>query len=153
MASETKHEKFIRLAEARVPKALDTIRLVGQLSSNNYENEPDEAEEIVTVLRDAVSNVAELFGIPNAETAAALDEAEAGQTEPVEEEPEIEEVHQPEEPEVVFPPPIRFTSEEMRYQGPIDADDIRSALQLLTYSKDIEGAVRVLRNSLKDSPQ
>ena len=45
--AETKAEKFHRLAEKRVPKAGDAIRLVGQLSSANYESTSDEATAIV----------------------------------------------------------------------------------------------------------
>jgi len=146
MATETKHDKFLRLAEARVGKTLEDLRLVGQLSSNNYENTQDEADEIIETLRDKVNEVADLFGVQTVVQVPAQQELPL-QEEEAQDEP-VEPVHQPEEPEVVFPPPVRFTSAQMHFTSTVDPDDIRSALQLLTYSKDVEGAVKVLLSSI-----
>lgn len=61
---ETKHEAFIRLAERRVSRALEEIRLVGQLAGRSYENTPEEAEIVLTHLDKAVRSVADQFGVP-----------------------------------------------------------------------------------------
>lgn len=66
---ETSHEKFLRLAEKRVPKALDAIRLVGQLSSTNYSNTDEEADEIIGALEAQVAEVRANFGRTVTETA------------------------------------------------------------------------------------
>lgn len=65
---ETSHEKFLRLAEKRVPKALDAIRLVGQLSSTNYSNTDEEADEIIGALEAQVAEVRANFGRTVTET-------------------------------------------------------------------------------------
>ena len=49
---ETKEEKFIRLAEARVNKILSMIRLLGNLSSSGiYQYSRDQVEQIFTALQ------------------------------------------------------------------------------------------------------
>ena len=49
---ETKEEKFIRLAEARVNKILSMIRLLGNLSSTSfYQYSRDQVEQIFTALQ------------------------------------------------------------------------------------------------------
>ncbi|MBR5835288.1 MAG: hypothetical protein IKY66_03895 [Bacteroidales bacterium] len=49
---ETKEEKFIRLAEARVNKILSMIRLLGNLSSTSfYQYSCDQVEQIFTALQ------------------------------------------------------------------------------------------------------
>lgn len=60
---ETKHERFLRLAERRVGRALDELRLISQLSSPNYENTPTEAEAIVSALDESVRYIASVFGV------------------------------------------------------------------------------------------
>lgn len=62
--AESKHDKFLRLADARVTRALDDIRLVGQLSARTYEHKAGEVEIIVKTLADAVSEVAKTFTVP-----------------------------------------------------------------------------------------
>ena len=52
---ETKEEKFIRLAEARVNKILSMIRLLGNLSSTGfYQYSRDQVEQIFTALQLAL---------------------------------------------------------------------------------------------------
>lgn len=42
LLTETKHDKFLRLGQARINRVLTTLRLVGNLASYNYEfNEAD----------------------------------------------------------------------------------------------------------------
>ena len=64
MAVETKEEKFKRLAETRVNKALDKIRLIGNLASPQYVFNPEQIERIITALQTAVSDVEEKFQKP-----------------------------------------------------------------------------------------
>jgi len=62
--SETKEEKFKRLAEKRVNVALDKIRLLGNLASPQYAFSPEQIERIITALRSAVTEVEEKFQKP-----------------------------------------------------------------------------------------
>lgn len=60
---DKKREKFRELAEKRTNKALDAIRLIGNLSNTaTYSYEPDETKKIIKALRDAVSEVESRFG-------------------------------------------------------------------------------------------
>lgn len=59
-----KHDNFVRLAEPRVNKALDSIRIVGNLSNPTYyEYSPDEVREILTALLAAVNDVKKQFSL------------------------------------------------------------------------------------------
>lgn len=49
--NETPREKFIRLANARVQKAISAINLVGQLASPRYDYTDRDVDAIVTVLK------------------------------------------------------------------------------------------------------
>ena len=61
---ESKSEAFIRLMSARLTKAHEVLRLIGQLSSTNYEYESEDAGEAIEVLADNVRHVAGQFGVP-----------------------------------------------------------------------------------------
>ena len=62
-ANETKQLKFRELAEKRVNKALDSIRLVGNLSNRQtYAYDDAQVRKIVKALRDAVGEVETRFG-------------------------------------------------------------------------------------------
>lgn len=62
---DKKHAKFRELAEKRTNKALDAIRLIGNLSNRQiYAYEEVEARKIVKALREAVSEVEVRFGRP-----------------------------------------------------------------------------------------
>lgn len=59
---EKKHAKFRELAEKRTNKALEAVRLIGNLSNRQiYVYEEAEARKIVKALRDAVSEVEARF--------------------------------------------------------------------------------------------
>lgn len=60
---ETKHEAFLRLMQRRLERALEELRLVSQLSSSNYENTPEEAEEVIMHLDGAVRSIAQAFNV------------------------------------------------------------------------------------------
>ena len=62
--SETREEKFKRLAEKRVNVALDKIRIVGNLSSPQYAFSPEQIEVIIAALRSAVTEIEEKFKKP-----------------------------------------------------------------------------------------
>lgn len=54
----TKREKFIRLAESRVNKALKDIRLIGNLSNkNNYDYEQSDVNKIIGILEQEIKSV------------------------------------------------------------------------------------------------
>lgn len=55
---DSKSESFVRLAEARMNKALEDIRRVGNLSNkNNYNYTEAQAKKIVNALKGAVQEV------------------------------------------------------------------------------------------------
>ncbi|KDB02351.1 hypothetical protein U879_17595 [Defluviimonas sp. 20V17] len=58
MEDDRKRIKFKELAEKRTNKALEAIRLIGNLSNRqNYRYEDQEARKIVKALREAVSEI------------------------------------------------------------------------------------------------
>ena len=58
----TKREKFIRLAENRVNKALNDIRLIGNLSNkNNYDYDQSDVNKIISTLEQEVRSVKKKF--------------------------------------------------------------------------------------------
>ena len=58
MGKDSKHERFVRLANARVNAALKALELVGNLSNRvNYEYDDQEASKIVKVLREQVEHI------------------------------------------------------------------------------------------------
>ena len=57
-----KREKFIRLAENRVNKALNDIRLIGNLSNkNNYDYDQADVNKIISTLEQEVRSVKKKF--------------------------------------------------------------------------------------------
>ena len=53
-----KRENFVRLAEARVSRALDSIRVIGNLSNrSNYEYDDQDVKKIIKTLQDEVAKV------------------------------------------------------------------------------------------------
>lgn len=68
-AEERKHAKFRELAEKRTNKALEAIRLIGNLSNRQtYVYEDAEVRKIVKALRDAVSDVEGRFSTASSRT-------------------------------------------------------------------------------------
>jgi len=59
MNTNDKAADFKRLAVKRTNRALDSIRLIGNLSSANYESTPEQVEAILGALR---TSLAELEG-------------------------------------------------------------------------------------------
>lgn len=57
-----KRDRFVRLAENRVTKALKHIRLIGNLSNkNNYEYSEKDISKIISALENEVKNVKAKF--------------------------------------------------------------------------------------------
>lgn len=71
MAIETKFEKFVRLADKRVPKMTETMRLVSQLSSTNYETTPDALKTLRVVFDESVIQLYGAFSLPLPSAAGA----------------------------------------------------------------------------------
>lgn len=60
-ASESKHDKFKRLATQRVGNALKKIELIGNLSSSDYEYSPDEVAKIFSALQQTLDSTKNRF--------------------------------------------------------------------------------------------
>lgn len=72
MGEETNRQKFIRLANARVNKALHALRLVGNLSNrSNYTWTDEDAQKIIRALDAEVKVLKRQF--------SASDEGDAGE--------------------------------------------------------------------------
>jgi len=55
--TETKHDRFLRLAPGRVQRALEALRLVGRLASTENQYSDSEAEQIVIALSRQVADI------------------------------------------------------------------------------------------------
>ena len=60
--NETKHDRFLRLMHKRLGRTLDDLRLIRQLSSDNYEFTQAEVKEVMSHLENAINDVAKAFG-------------------------------------------------------------------------------------------
>ena len=59
-----KKERFVRLAEARVSRAMESIRIIGNLANtNNYEYDNDDVQAIVKALQAEVAKLKLQFEI------------------------------------------------------------------------------------------
>jgi hypothetical protein len=64
-SGDSRREKFRQLAEKRTNKALEAIRVVGNLSNRQtYKFEDTEVRKILKALRDAVSEIEARFSKP-----------------------------------------------------------------------------------------
>ncbi len=53
-----KRDNFIRLAESRVSRAIDSIRVIGNLSNrSNYEYEDQDVQQIVKTLQNEINKL------------------------------------------------------------------------------------------------
>ncbi|MGI6787649.1 MAG: hypothetical protein ACOX5X_03815 [Acholeplasmataceae bacterium] len=63
---ESKHEKFKRIAENRVNRIIDQIRVLGNLSNtSNYEYSLDEVNYIFKTIEIELKNTKEMFELAN----------------------------------------------------------------------------------------
>ena len=63
---ETKHEKFKRLRDARLPKITHAMSILANLGGFGYEASDAERRAVVEELQAAVDNVAHEFGVAQA---------------------------------------------------------------------------------------
>ena len=62
MATETKRERFVRIAEARTNKILEMMRLLGNCSSKgNYEYTDEDIKQIFGALEKELKNTKNKF--------------------------------------------------------------------------------------------
>lgn len=67
-AEESKHEKFVRLAEARTNKIIDTLQLLGNCSNTSvYEYSQDDVEQIFQAIETEVKEAKKKFTKPDTE--------------------------------------------------------------------------------------
>ncbi|OIO81461.1 MAG: hypothetical protein COW11_01385 [Candidatus Omnitrophica bacterium CG12_big_fil_rev_8_21_14_0_65_43_15] len=59
--NETAEEKFIRIANLRVPNAIKKIKLIGNLSASAYKYSEDQVSKTIASLRQAVDEVEAKF--------------------------------------------------------------------------------------------
>lgn len=65
-SSESKREKFVRLAESRVNYTLKEINLIGNLANKcNYDYEKEDVDKIVKTLKKAISDLESKFSSRN----------------------------------------------------------------------------------------
>jgi len=74
---ETKHEKFERLRDARLPKITHALDILSNLGGSGYESSEAERRAVVDELQAAVDAVAEQFGVSSARVAEQFDAATA----------------------------------------------------------------------------
>ncbi len=66
MKSETKREKFVRLAENRVNYVLNVLNLIGNLSNkSNYDYTKEDVDKIIKTLKKSVSELENKFASKN----------------------------------------------------------------------------------------
>jgi hypothetical protein len=62
--SNTKRENFIRLAESRVTRAIESLRIVGNLSNrSNYEYDEEDVKKIINTLQEEINSLKNQFKI------------------------------------------------------------------------------------------
>ena len=59
--SESKHDKFKRLATQRVTNAIKKIELIGNLATSGYESTPEEVEKIFKAMQETLDGVKDKF--------------------------------------------------------------------------------------------
>jgi hypothetical protein len=57
VATETKHERFLRLAQPRVQHALHALDIVAKLASKQNEYSDEEAEKLIRALRGKINEI------------------------------------------------------------------------------------------------
>jgi hypothetical protein len=61
-----KRENFIRLAESRVTRAIESLRIIGNLSNrSNYEYDEEDVKKIVNTLQEEINSLKNQFKIRN----------------------------------------------------------------------------------------
>lgn len=64
-----KRENFIRLAESRVNRAIESLRIIGNLSNrSNYEYDEEDVKKIINTLQDELTSLKNQFKIRSVST-------------------------------------------------------------------------------------
>lgn len=70
---ESKHERFVRIAEARTNKMIDLIRLLGNCSSKtNYEYSEEEIRRIFSTIEKELRNARSKFSFDESDRKFSL---------------------------------------------------------------------------------
>lgn len=65
-SKNVKRENFIRLAESRVTRAIESLRIIGNLSNrSNYEYDEEDVKKILNTLQEEISSLKNQFKIRN----------------------------------------------------------------------------------------
>lgn len=68
-SGNTKRENFIRLAESRVTRAIESLRIIGNLSNrSNYEYDEEDVKKIINTLQDELTSLKNQFKIRSTST-------------------------------------------------------------------------------------
>jgi hypothetical protein len=68
-SGKIKRENFIRLAESRVNRAIESLRIIGNLSNrSNYEYDEEDVKKIINTLQDEITSLKSQFKIRSAST-------------------------------------------------------------------------------------
>lgn len=59
--AETRKERFVRIANLRVPKALKAIHMIGNLAGAGYEFTPEQVAKINSLLAESVAKTMQQF--------------------------------------------------------------------------------------------
>lgn len=59
--TETRNDKFRRLGKARITRALNALRLIGNLASSNYDYGPEEVEQIRVTIQATLDEAMSKF--------------------------------------------------------------------------------------------
>lgn len=68
--AETKRQKFTRLGSIRMAKAIQSIRVIGNLASSGYEYTPADVQKIQNALNSEVTTLVQKFTAGNGKSTA-----------------------------------------------------------------------------------
>lgn len=154
MATETKFEKFVRLAEKRIPKMTEAMRLVSQLSSANYESSPEALDALKGVFDESTINLYDAFDLALPSKARVEADAKPRPAELVEADEAPSPVPVAETTEAPATPVNAAPKEDIYDGANYDLPEwkiVREAYDMLlnlTSQEDLDKAVRFLKRSL-----
>jgi hypothetical protein len=68
-SGNVKRENFVRLAESRVTRAIESLRIIGNLSNrSNYEYDEEDIKKIITTLQNEITSLKNQFKIRSVST-------------------------------------------------------------------------------------
>jgi len=64
-----KRDNFVRLAESRVTRAIESLRIIGNLSNrSNYEYNEDDIKKIINTLQEELNSLKNQFKVRGSQT-------------------------------------------------------------------------------------